>query len=524
MKRCLQLFFLLAALLFIGTPTLLAQEKTFNKVKRFSIRNSGPVLQQNELKGYYYFYIKDREDAKNNAFTIQLLDDNLNDVIDFTVTKPKTSRLLEVVYNQSAFMFMFYEKGKFAFETYDLTGKKVGGKINPKPSMFERARVQQSLTNDEVENNSIFPIGSEGFVRVNWQKNKKQGYLVEGFDNKGKTIWEHGSDINSNLLELADILFCDGKYVVLNVGKRKSMFAKSFDTDLVILDAATGKVLVKRELKDKTSGELSLLNCFYDEKQDGFMVVGEYYNAGDEVLKDKSQGLYTQFIKIGDDKNKDIVKLGWAKEIAKVRKGATSEDDPKAKRSLYFHKFIIAENGHIFGIAEEYRITASAIGIASTVLGGNGSDKPATIQLTVTDMVVVEFDENRKIIGYNVVPKKKTRVLLRSGAEFSPAPALAAYVKMQGGFDYAFSSVDAENDTYTVLYTDYDREKEDGDKADKMLGVISIKGGEVTSTRVPIESEARLFAVGPAKPGYFVLTEYFRKQKKFVTHLERIEE
>ena len=54
-----------------------------------------------------------------------------------------------------------------------------------------------------------------------------------------------------------------------------------------------------------------------------------------------------------------------------------------------------------------------------------------------------------------------------------------------------------------------------------MLGIITINGGEVTSTRQPINSDAKRVWFSPAKAGYIAVGEYFRKEKKIVTHLEK---
>ncbi len=78
MRKKLTLVLFLSVAVFFKAQ---AQNKiTFDNVRQTYIRNSGQIMDREELKGYFSFYITDKKDRKTNAYMIQILDNNLNKV------------------------------------------------------------------------------------------------------------------------------------------------------------------------------------------------------------------------------------------------------------------------------------------------------------------------------------------------------------------------------------------------------------------------------------------------------------
>ena len=82
-------FLLLAFFLVTFTAELSAQEMTLDQIRRFRLRNSGAIVENNTLKGYYYFYMKEYNDSKTNIYTVSLYDDNLNKALSFALLPGK---------------------------------------------------------------------------------------------------------------------------------------------------------------------------------------------------------------------------------------------------------------------------------------------------------------------------------------------------------------------------------------------------------------------------------------------------
>ena len=503
-----------------------SQSASMENVLRYTLRGSGTILHGDELQGYWTFFVKEKEDRKNYSYEVLFHDNNLKEVASFHVVKPKETRLLEIVSNDNAFMMTFYEKKTLEFEIYDRAGKLTGSKKITDIPKLELVRINQAMQSEELDNITAYNLGTNGFVRNGYTKNEKTGYELTAYDNTMKELWSFGSDPNSKLLETSSVMSTSEKYVALTVARKKNLFTKSADSFFILLDAATGTKLLEMPMKDKTDGELSLINLQVDEVKNEVLLLGEYYNPGDEVLKDQSQGIYAQRI---DMKGNELAlaKYTWTKDIAKLRKESMTDEQAakdKGQRLLYIHKIIVTPTGDIYAVGEEYRKTLSAAGTTFAVLnGGAGRSGASTFQLTIENLVVIQINSKLELVGYKLIEKKKNRVALPPGFGYANAQMLAAYVKATGGFDYQFTSIDKAKSNYTVVYSDLNKKADEGsDKADIMIGSITIKGGQTEAKRTPINSEAKYVTYQPAKPGYIMIVEYFRKEKKLELHLEKI--
>ena len=107
---------------------------------------------------------------------------------------------------------------------------------------------------------------------------------------------------------------------------------------------------------------------------------------------------------------------------------------------------------------------------------------------------------------------------------FSGTTIMGNYIRALGGFDYTFTLRNVDNDHFQIVYYDYNRKEDEKSKSksDVMLGVISIKNGELTQTRVPINTDAKSFWIQPAKTGYISIGEYYKKEKRVDMRLEQL--
>jgi len=158
--------------------------------------------------------------------------------------------MLEAVYNQNAFVLMFYAKKTIELESYDRTGKKLGTHTILKIPKMEVNRINGAKLNPEIDNVTVYPLGTDGFVRSTFVNNDKDGYELQAFNNDMTIKWEVGSDVNSDLLESGDIMYTSEKYVCLSVIQKKTKLTNKFDTDFLMIDAKTGSVLCRFPVKD----------------------------------------------------------------------------------------------------------------------------------------------------------------------------------------------------------------------------------------------------------------------------------
>ena len=515
----IRIYLLMVLLAFAAHTPSFAQSREFKDLISYRSAGSGPILENDNIKGYYAFYEYDKADKKNDAYMLQLMDDNLNIVKSLDVLRPRGDFLLETVFNGNCFVSVFYNQSKESIDltSYDKTGKTMGSyKVDELPK-WEKYRLQGALRNkDDVANSAVFPRGKDGFVRMSFTKNEKLGYLVEGYDNNMKLIWTVSSPEKSEMVETADVLFVSDTYMVLAIARKKNLLTKNVDMFMAVVDAKTGKMLFEKPMKD--DNEWSVLNIFIDPQTSQIYYFGEYYPKGSEMMKSKSEGV----IMINYDiTGKEITKkkYSWLNDLNKILKTDQNEAlDLKESVRPYFHRIYKAPNGHIIAVGEQYAKAVSGAGIASAALGGGG----AVMKMNILNMVVLDISPDLTINSYNAYVKKKTSVQLPQGAGGMNSTVLAMLIKSVGGFDYEFSTYDEAKGKFACVYRDYDRTKGDGEKADIMLGVIKYEDSKLTGSRVPISVNSSSFNISPAKAGFVTITEYYRKKKTLVFRIEKL--
>lgn len=515
-------------LLLLGVTPSWAQKATVNDV--FQFRNSkqtGTIIDKDKIVGYFVFYFKEKVDKKNSSYEIEIFDDNYTSLKTFEIVRPKNSYLAEVVFNGEVFMLHFYDrKTGYEFVTFDKNGEKLGNSLidDKNLSKYELQRIQLNMDSD-IDNVSLFAIDNKSFVRQTFAKNDKLGYELVAYDNEAKEIWKAGSDPESREVQTVEIVDVNSRFITATVYKRPNVLARKSDVYFLLLDAKTGKVISERELGTDKEGQKSILKSFLLSEDGNLVVIGEFYKPGDDLVKDKSLGLYMQEI----DANGAILKTveyKWKGTIDKFKQANISAEDAKENEKafyIYFHDVIKDKNGKIYLIGEQFRKNVSAAGVALNVLNGGNGSGASNFGVQLGNMVVMEFDSKYKMTGYDLIPKKKTTAMLPEGAGVWSPVTMGHYLKMIDGFDYAFTSKDREKDNYNIVYIDANRkESKEAKKSDIMLGVISIKNGKREQERVPINVASSNWWINAAKPGYISIGEYYRKEKKIDFHVEQI--
>src|SRR5688500_3791555 len=149
-----------------------AQEKlSIDKVYRMSLRNAGTIISDEQIKGYFYFFMSDKIDRKTNEYTLQLVDANLNKIKDIKFQDSKQIVLLESSYNGSSLVFMFYDDDQdmLDYRIYDLSGKQTytySKALNKNSEeLFKQALLRRG-DDEDTENENIFDIAGKGFLSI----------------------------------------------------------------------------------------------------------------------------------------------------------------------------------------------------------------------------------------------------------------------------------------------------------------------------------------------------------------------
>lgn len=519
MKNLLYIAFIGLCLTIFTTKNSIAQTATIEDVFSIRLRSSGIIKDNDGIKGYYFFYKKEKVDRKTNTYILQIIDENLNEVAKKEITDTKQLILQSGTYNGEVIMLKFYDykKKELSYRSFTKEGKLVNSDKETIANKYRMATYK--LTDGDVTKPaSMYSLGKKGFVDYSYHKGKRYGYQINFVPaEKGAKKWKFKSDDNIKNTLSGNYLYGDDDILISSVMDRPRLLSmKGMRYYIASNSVNTGKQEWKTELVDPKF-EISLLNT-YPEKDKGQVVLfGSYFKKGANMAKAKSLGLFSFIM---DMKTGEITKRNFISWVEDAGKFLNVNDKGKIQSVgyVFFHQFIKTADGRIFGIGEQYRKAVSALGVASSLMGGEASG----IKMVIEDFYIFEFNEDFSLKNINVFEKGKSNVLLDQGMGMVSAAKLAKYLDMMGFFDFYYAQTQDGGEVMHICYLDYDRAAK-GESKKTYFGVISYADGEFSNDRIVLERKWRTsINVYPAKAGYALVQEYNRKERKIEMRLEKI--
>lgn len=507
-------------LLQMAAQPVLAQSVSFEDVIGIRVRNMGVIRKGNEVTGYYLFYAVDKAEKGKVNYLLKILDNNLEQVASKSITDDKGVILRECAYNGSTIMLKFQQtNGKeknFIFRQYDMTGERRSLKNMPVGELDYEIEVAAQLEEGALQP-TLIAVPGKGFVNYTADtekgKNSQAIYRVNFFPDDTQTAkeWKYASKENSEFYESAYFMTCNDKVLLSTIVKRKNRLSKDIEFFIHGIDLNTGRRLFETSVEDSKYA-ISIING--EINGDSIQLYGLYYDKDAKVSKDKSLGLCSITIDMKGKAGKRRY-ISWAKDVSKFLP-ANEKGKIEDIGYLFFHKFIRANDGTVFGIAESYRKAASGLGIAVTILGGEAS----VAKMVIEDFYLFQFTPDFKIKDVRIIEKNKSSIQLHSGMASLSQQILAVYLNYWGCFDYSFTQQNSDNSIFSVGYLDYEVRKDEKDGW--IIGTLNYADNEWVNDKIRISSYATNFNIMPAKPGYVVVYEYFPKAKKFDFRLEKL--
>ena len=498
-----------------------AQNVNYTGIKRVYLQGIKAFTENNEVKGYSCFYFLDKANRKENLYALNILDENLKQTHYVELTKSKDLRLLESSYNGERFCYSFLNSSKKTIEyiLFDKEGKEAGDYKIEKLNKTEISYIERAVqSEDNAFSGGLASIPGKGFIRYGWEKENGIRMELEMFDNSGQKVWSATSGSTAKKsYEAAYPYYSDDKVIASLFITREGYLSQKFEHFLTFHDAGTGKELFRL---GKTSGKYIVWpnGVSYDENSNLYYVYGEYFKAGDNPLKDKSIGLYFQAVDITGK----VQQEGFNSWIGDIGRVVSVSDKGKFadNMSICIQKIVRTADGKTFAIGEQFKRTASALGIASTILNGGGGGSSVT-KIDLHDMMVFEFDKNFRIIKSTTFQKDKTSIELPWGFDFYGNSFVAYALKSWGRFDYEFTTISSDKKTFSSAYVNYDKDKEEGNSF--LIGDIAYtKEGKLAFDKIKLKDKPTMFAALPAKPGYMAVFKYFKKTKEIDFTLEKM--
>lgn len=495
---------------------------SIDNIKSVFLRNSGPIIAAEEIKGYFLFYQSDKIDKNTNEYTLQILDENVNKVKSIKFTDSKNINLIESSYNGSDIMFMFYDSDQklLDYRTYGVDGKQKNSYQQPidKKSKKYIDEVLQTNT-EETQNKSIYGIGERGFITsIPLRDGKQYTYEVHFYQTDKKSQWTYNPE-DPERYAMPQFLGYSDSVVVFQVMKKNKMMSNKMEAWLLGLYLHNGKKAFEFETNIEKYNFFPM-NVASLRNTNNFMLMGPYYDKDDNVVKDKSLGLGVWVLN-NQGKITNSKYNSWDGDISKHLKiDARGRVDDLGY--IFFHRILQTNDGKIFAIGEGYKRVASALGIGLTALNALGhsyNSNNSTTKIKVTDMVMLQFDNKFDVENAQIFDKNSNSIEML-GADFFSAQLLAYQIKyVYNGFDYAFSQTDKTHSTFVVGYTDYVRSK---DYKGLTFNSISYYNNNLTTDKINLKTSSSNMRILPAKTGSVMLLEYFKKDKRLDMHLEKV--
>ena len=521
-KGLLGLFFSLALLLCLHTS--FAQGKlSVDNVYRVTLRNSGVIVENEQIKGYYFFYMSDKIDRKTNEYTLQIVDENLNKVKDIKFQDSKDVVLLESTFNGNSLAFLFYndKENSLDFRIYGLDGKPsftYNKVMDKKSERYFKYQLEANSKSEESENQNMFNIPGKGFISVTpLREDRKYTYDVNYYASGKRRTWTY-NPVEDGKFANAQFLGANDSIAVIEILSKEKLMTKEKESTLLGINLENGRKVFEIRTQD---GKHQLYPMNISVLRGGnsgqFMIVGPYYEGSDRVIQDKSTGLG---IWVMNNQGKIVQSkyMSWAKDLGKFlnvdQKGRVGD-----LGYVYIHKIMQTEEGKIFVVGEGYKKVADGVGIALNVLSGGYNT--AMTKLQITDMIMLELSKNFDLENAKLYEKNKNNFSLfgYTSTDFMTPHTLALVAKVYGAFDYSYTQMGKNNASFVSAYTDYERSK--GYKG-LTFNSISYYDNKLSTDKINLKTDASRMIVLPAKPGSVILMEYFRKEKRLDMRMEKI--
>ena len=521
-KKLNRIFWIAAILLALGANGVQAQSKlSIDKVYSTYLRNSGTIMENNQIKGYFFLYQSDKIDRFTNEYTLQILDQNLNKVQSIKFDDSRDLNLLEAAYNGNSLSFLFKnsETKTLDMKVYSLEGK-LKYTYSREYDKKTEALMQEyeAMHTDEGTNQNVFDISQQGYASVlPLREGKQRTYQLDYYSSVSKKQWTYVPVDDEERYAQAEFLGNTDSLIILEVWKKSRMTSGNMTATLVGINFATRKKAW--EMEDTDERYTFVPTNVVPEKATGrIIVMGTYFERNANIAKDASKGLAVFII---DSKGKVLEKTynSWATDFAKYL-----PVNVKGKIDnigyLFLHKFIQTPDGKIFAVGEGYKRQASAGGIALKVLT---ITKPTTdvgaTKIVITDMVMLQFDNKYRITNAMIYDKTNNTAMVGAVSDYNSQHLIAKYLKAVGSFDYEFTTGDTENSHFTVCYSDWVKSKE---YKGQTFNSIRYNGANFITDKIELKSKASTMKVFPAKPGSVMIMEYFKKDKRLDFRIEKI--
>ena len=373
-----------------------AQISKIDGVNTFKVKNAGAIMDKNkDVDGYYFYYVLDKLKKGNAEFAIQILDKNLVEVAKKSYIDDKHTVLMNSKFNNQAMMFAMgnWDDKQITLLTYD---KQANLTQTTKIPLESKEARYYAMFEKSGQLSTLFPVDNKGFLFNKLEDNKKIGYSLKYYPTDGGQAWEFNSPNDSKEILGISPIEVNDKVVVAIESAKPGMMSGKLTLRTKVIDINTGKLLYEREYSKK--GKPRIINNAFLDSDSNVVLMGEYFDEGDNIMKDKSLGMFTEVVDMSGKTIKESF-ISWKDDVSKIVK--TQNGFLEDKGYVYFHNIVRTASNDYYAIGEFYKKTVSAMGVASAILN-RGNSTSSLSQLTITNSVVFKFNSDFKLVNIQI--------------------------------------------------------------------------------------------------------------------------
>lgn len=472
----------IACLLF--SISFLHAQKGSDNVSEFSFTNVNAIVSEGEVAGYYMFYKTDQKEGRDYVYVLRIYDDNAAIKSESNVLAGKKTVLMQAEFNGEQFAFKFFDAKAKEMEIrfYSNEGEKIYSEIY-EPSKMDLMMIN-SKPADHKHDKTLYPVSGKGFLNFKRYTNRREGYELSFYENGSQTAaWVYNSNKGNPFFLGAN------ENLVVNMVFEGGL--KDLRSYVVAIDMSNGKDKFTLNPGGDKFAETALSASFTPDGNT-LNIFGNYFEREKDVFSGSSLGLVHTALNL-EGKVQDKNYISWESDLSSI---ASIMDD---KASLFFHDFVYTDEA-VYGIAEEFR--ASKLGTGGT---GYGTDL-----MVVENLYLIKLNRSYQPMGVEKVEKSKTKAkIMGVGGSLGPFVQGTLIDNARGfGFDYLRAT---SSNSFEVYYQNHEKRK--GEKNTSVCGVVSVKGGETSVSKIDIDTEADEVKVLPANDGKVLFFEYFEKEQ-----------
>lgn len=498
MQKQLSLSFLVIALLIFSLQiSVTAQKRSFEDLYEVELKNAGVIQDGTEINGYYFFNRTQEGKRKSRVFELQLVDHNLEPIGKTEFIGSDDMSVTSVAYNGQylAVRLVDPRADETRLEILDSSGKTIQTVKLPY-SLYDHPKYAASQTSMGLF--PLYPV-KNGFIAYSNQPSKKSMMSKTKYEiifvphAEAEDGWTKKSSEKSELFEAAGFLGADDELILNTIYQRKGLLSMDMTFDIVALNTKTGKQHF-RYTSNKSRYPVWITEAIF--KEDQILLSGTYYEKDGKTMKDRPIGLAV----IRLDRNGDEIEeeyISYQKTLGKKLE-LDNKGRIKDAGNVYIHDVALTPSGELIAIGETYKVFNNDV--------------------TIKDGLMLSLTPELEFQSVEILEKDAHTASLGRGVSLAGPVLKGMAAKSLQWFDFEYLQKDGE--LITASFLNYERRK--GEANGFSIYSYTFTEQAFNQNKIRLDSESDNAVIFPARNGYIMVMEYFAKEKRLDTRLERL--